>query len=440
MKTTSEKTRKMKSKTAFLAFFFLFSIFFQAAFAQNSNDSEIISLEKNIFPEETLRGLGLDLLFEWEGKVYVLVQPEDLRVLKNLSLPFVFESHRFPALRNPQFGLQSSLNGEYHSYKELEADLNSLQSAYPQLAKVMAVGESLENRKIYALKISDNVSQDENEAEVLFLGCHHAREWISVEVPFLLGRHLLENYETDANIRRLVNQSEVWIVPLVNPDGLEYTIHYYRYWRKNRRFNEDGSFGVDINRNYSYQWGYDNEGSSGVPSSEVYRGSAPFSEPETQAVRDLVEGKNFRAMITYHSYSQVILYPWGYTEMPSSKDQLLREIAASMSQLMQPVNGRIYDYGEAGTLLYVTNGDTTDWTFGVFGMPSYTIELPPIDELEGGFFNPEQDIRAIFSENLPAALYLIDWSIQNSGGSEKPALRNKNRSHLINRSRFERQK
>jgi len=288
-----------------------------------------------------------------------------------------------------------------------------LQQKYPNIVKVFDIGDSLEKRNIYAMKISDNVALEEDEAEVLFLGCHHAREWISVEVPFLLGKYLAENYATDPDIKRLVDQSEIWIVPLVNPDGLEYTIHVYRYWRKNRRDNGKSNFGVDINRNYGYKWGIDNAGSSPNPASEVYRGTAAFSEPETRAVRGLFLSKDFQAMISFHSFSQVILYPWGYTKLPSDKDAQMKEIAAEMSAKIQAVNGQLYDYGQSGTSLYLTNGDVTDWTFAMTGIPSYTIELPPIDELGGGFFNRQEDIDPIFRENLAAMTSLIEHSIQN---------------------------
>ena len=417
-------------KTLFVSLLFALLLLPVGGQPADAEDLAVVSVERNPEFAAALRQLELDLLFEWEDRIYVLVRPQDLMSLDRSAIPYLFETHRFPALSHPQLSFLSSINGDYHSYKELEADLLSLQAAYPDLARVFTIGTSLEERNVYGLKISDNVSQDEQEPEVLFLGCHHAREWISVEVPYLLGKHLLESYDTDVEVRRLVNQSEIWIVPLVNPDGLEYTIHYYRYWRKNRRLNADGTYGVDLNRNYGYLWGFDNEGSSPEPASTVYRGPEAFSEPETRAVRDLFLQNNFQAMITYHSYSQVILYPWGYTTGPSDKDSLLRQIAGQMSALMEPVNGRFYEFGQAGAALYLTNGDTTDWTFGIAGIPSYTIELPPIDELQGGFFNTEQDIQTIFRENLPAALYVIDWSIQNFGFSDSAAKRDLFRSRL----------
>jgi hypothetical protein len=143
---------------------------------------------------------------------------------------------------------------------------------------------------------------------------------------------------------------------------------------------------------------------------------AAFSEPETQAIRDFYAGRNFQAMISYHNYSQLILYPWGYTAELTEQNDLHSQIAADMSGLIELVNGRIY-VDEPASSLYLTNGDTTDWSFGVYGIPSFTIELPPEGWGYGGFFNAEEDIQPIFNENLPAALYLIDWSVQNFGSS-----------------------
>jgi hypothetical protein len=263
------------------------------------------------------------------------------------------------------------------------------------------------------MKISDNPALDEGEAAVFFLGCHHAREWISVEVPYLFGEYLLEHYGTDPRVRDLVDRSEIWIVPLVNPDGLEYSIHVYRYWRKNRRANPDGSYGVDINRNYGYQWGCDDLGSSPDPASGVYRGPAPFSEPETQAVRNMFLQHGPQALVSFHSYSQVILYPWGYANVPTPADAELRDIARTMSDLMASVRGTVYGFGRAAASLYLTNGDTTDWSFGLAGIPSFTIELPPVDVQDGGFFNAEAEIGGIFLENLPAMLYLAEYAVEH---------------------------
>jgi carboxypeptidase T len=407
----SERPRDFRFHYIWAILFMACGFFVLPAGPEPAEKPEIISLAKTPDVAARLRSPGFDPLFEWEGRIYVLTGPREIRKLASEQIPFLLESSNFPALKARPPHLLDGINGAYHSYSELEAELQDLERSYPQLARLFVIGVSLENRNIYALKISDNVSRDEEEAEVLFLGCHHAREWISVEVPLLLARFLLERYADDPAARRSVDDGEIWIVPLVNPDGLEYSMKFFRYWRKNRRFNADGSFGVDLNRNYGYGWGYDDQGSSPEPASELYRGPGPFSEPETRAVRDLFVQRDFQALISYHSFSQVILYPWGFTAAPTDKDALFESMASSMVNRMQAVNGRIYGYGRAGDSFYLTNGDTTDWAFGIAGIPAFTIELPPVDELGGGFFNPEQDIGPIFRENLPAALELIEWAI-----------------------------
>ncbi len=388
-----------------------------AALAAAPGPEDIVSVSRRHFESRGLARAGLDLLAEKDGRVYAVVTPEELGSLIARGVPFTLETARFPLLSASAASSSAAaggLNGAFHSSYELETELRRLAASHPQIARLHEIGTSLEGRTIFALKISDQPGLDEAKPAVLFLGCHHAREWISVEVPLLLARHLIDNYASDPQVRSLVDRGEIWIVPLVNPDGLEYSIHFYRYWRKNRRANADGSFGVDLNRNYGYQWGYDNIGSSSTPSSGIYRGTGPFSEPETEAVRRLFLGRDFRAVISFHSYSQYILYPWGYINQPSSKEAELSALAQTMSTLIAAVRGTVYAPGRASAALYVTNGDTTDWTFGVSGAPSFTIELPPEDPAGGGFFNAESEIDGVFQENLPAMLFLVEYAFDAS--------------------------
>ncbi len=299
--------------------------------------------------------------------------------------------------------------GLYHTYTEIETELRQLASDYPVISNMTTIGKSLEQRELWAIKISDNVAQDEEEPVVVFLGAHHAREWISVDVPFLIAKYLIENYDSDPAIARLVNNAEIWIVPMVNPDGHQYSVMTDRLWRKNRRNNGDGSFGVDLNRNYSYQWG--GPGSSGDTFSEIYRGPSPFSEPETQVVRDFLEQQAPKALISYHNYSQLVLYPWGYTSSPAPHKALLDSLAVVMAHQIRSVHGENYTPGQSSTL-YLASGDTTDWLYALLGVPAYTIELRPVSYYPG-FELPEAEILPTFEENLPAALTLIDWAIQN---------------------------
>ncbi|NUO83974.1 zinc carboxypeptidase [candidate division KSB1 bacterium] len=297
--------------------------------------------------------------------------------------------------------------GLYHTYAELDNDLHALATTHPQIAQVSSIGKSVEGRELWAIKISDNVNAQENETEVVFLGGHHAREWISIDVPYLIAQHLLDEYGSNPQITALVDNAEIWIVPMVNPDGHQYSVTAQRLWRKNRRNNGDGTFGVDLNRNYSYQWG--GPGSSGDTYSEIYRGPSAFSEPETQAVRDFLQAHPPRALISYHSFSQLVLYPWGYTNNASPQHGLLDSLAVAIANRIRDVHGQTY-IPEQASDLYLASGDTGDWLLGVLSVPGFTIELRPRSSVPG-FELPENQIQPTFEENLPAALFLMEWAI-----------------------------
>src|SRR5215216_5138197 len=290
----------------------------------------------------------------------------------------------------------------YHSAETLEHDLRQLAESQPEIAELREIGRSLEDRPIWALRIGERRA---TEHKLLFMGCHHAREWVSVEVPYLLAEHLVKN-ASQAPVRDWLQKGDIWVAPMVNPDGHEYSRTQDRLWRKNRRPNADGSIGVDPNRNYGYMWGILNiNTSSHVPRDETYVGPRAFSEPETQAVRNLVARELFRGVITYHSFSQLILYPWGYTNKPAPDafaGLKMAQVAKRMAQLIQGVHGTVYT-PEQSSQLYPTAGDTTDWTYGEYGIPSFTIELRPDSVAHGGFVLPPDQIQPTFEENLPAA-------------------------------------
>jgi murein tripeptide amidase MpaA len=356
--------------------------------------------------------LNLDIMAVKNNAAYVLARPEDLELMSTFGLDYFLIRQVQPQKQKAGMVSSSSANGAFHSYSEVEEGLRAMAQEYSPIASLHDLGETLEGRTIWGLKISDNVELEENEVKVLFIGCHHAREWISVEVPYMLAEYLLREYRENSQVRRLVNQSEIWIVPLLNPDGLEYSIHTFRWWRKNRRDNNDGTFGVDPNRNYSYMWGFDDEGSSPQTWAQSYRGPYAFSEPETEAMRQLLQQREYKAAISYHNYSQLVLYPWSYCYVRAPHYNILDYLATRMSQLMEASRGYYYDPGQ-GSGLYTTNGDFADWAYGIHGSLAFTIELSPDDILLGGFVNAQEEIIPIFQENLPAALFLIQWCIDN---------------------------
>ncbi len=230
----------------------------------------------------------------------------------------------------------------YHSAASLEQDLRQLADSRPEIVELREIGRSVENRPIWGSRIGERRG---STRKILFLGCHHAREWVAVEVPYRLAEYLV-NHADQYPVQQWLTQGEIWVAPMVNPDGHEYSRTEDRLWRRNRRSNPDGSFGVDPNRNYGYMWGtLDVSTSSHVPSDETYVGPHAFSEPETCAVRDLIACELFRGVITYHSFSQLILYPWGYTAQPivdpDDEDPIVT-LVHQMQKLIYDVHDRTY--------------------------------------------------------------------------------------------------
>lgn len=289
--------------------------------------------------------------------------------------------------------------GAYHSYEEAVAAMKEAEKKYPKIAKYSVVGKSCEGRDIPCLKISDNVATDEDEPEAMFMGLHHAREWITVEVPLDIMKRLLEGYGKDAQMTKMVNERETFIFPVVNPDGLVYSQTQYKMWRKNRRKNEGTSnMGVDLNRNYGYQWG--NVGASSSAYSDTYHGTGPFSEPEACAMRDFAKAHKITASISFHSYSELILYPYGYGyNIPNPDEEIFIKLAKGMAKFSgyNPQNS---------AELYPAMGDSDDWFYGNQNILCFTFEL-------GRTFVPsESEIPSICKKNSDGALWLLDQAGQ----------------------------
>jgi carboxypeptidase T len=358
--------------------------------------------------------LGLDV---WEVKPdFIVLQAEESQADRLEAMGYGVEQLELIEPYLSTFATAEALSG-YHTVGTLEEDLRRLADQHPEIAELQQIGRSVEGRPLWALRIGERRG---STRKVAFLGCHHAREWISVEVPYLLAEHLLENSSSDP-VRGWLQQGEIWVAPMVNPDGHEHTRTTNRLWRKNRRRNPGGSIGVDPNRNYGYMWGVlDISTSSHVPSDETYVGPRAFSEPEVRAVRNLVARELFDGVLSYHSYSQLVLFPWGYTSDPIEDEADLAEmatLAGDMEGLIRSVHGETYTAQQASQL-YPTAGDTTDWTYGEFGVPSFTIELRPATALDGGFLLPAAQIQPCWEENRPAALEFVRHVLERPESSE----------------------
>jgi carboxypeptidase T len=330
-----------------------------------------------------------------------------------------YRAHRLlPAPRRGSRRLQNfpSADSAYHNYSEMITDINGVSGAHPTIVSVGTVGNSSEGRAMPLIKISDNVATDENEPEVLFTAHQHAREHLTVEMALYLLYLLADNYGTDTRITNIVNSREIWIIPDVNPDGGEYDIETgsYRSWRKNRQPNSGSSaVGTDLNRNWSFQWGCCG-GSSGTFSSETYRGASPFSAPETQVVRNFVNSRvvggtqQITANIDWHTYSELVLWPYGYTTANTTSTLTATDQQALSTLGTQMASTNNYTPEQASDL-YIADGTINDWMWNAYRIFSYTFEMFPRTS-SPGFYPPDEQIVTQTTRNREASLRLMEYA------------------------------
>lgn len=258
--------------------------------------------------------------------------------------------------------------GGYFTYEEMLTHLDQMAAYYPNLITAKAPlpnYTTTEGRPIYWLKISGNPNQENSDKpQILYTALHHAREPLSMSQLIFYMYYLLENYKRNSDIKNLIDHTELYFVPCMNPDGYIYNQTTMPtgggMWRKNRRDNSNGTLGVDLNRNYGHLWGYDDSGSSPNPNAATYRGSAPFSEPETQALRDFCLTHHFSVALNYHTYGNLLIYPWSH--LPSSPTPDHDWFTHTANQLTW--HNR-FKYGTSNeTVGYLTNGDANDWLYG----------------------------------------------------------------------------
>ncbi|MFH8806379.1 M14 family metallopeptidase [Streptomyces hygroscopicus] len=305
-------------------------------------------------------------------------------------------------------------DAKYHTYAEANAEINAAVAKYPSILSKRVIGKSYEGRDIVALKISDNVATDENEPEVLFTAHQHAREHLTVEMALYLVRQFTEGYGSDPRITSAVNGREIWIIPDVNPDGGEYDIATgsYRSWRKNRQPNSGSSIGTDLNRNWNFKWGCCG-GSSGSPGSETYRGARAESAPEVKVVADfarsrVVGGKQqIKAAIDFHTYSELVLWPfgWTYDETTTGMTRDDYDAFATVGKKMAASNGYT---PEQSSELYITDGAIDDYLWGSQKIFAYTFEMYPTSSGAGGFYPPDEVIDRETARNRDAVLQLVE--------------------------------
>ncbi len=382
------------------AFVFVFIIL--SAFAAAREESAPLYFIKaeahNKADRDKITALGIAIDGILSDSITVFGTQEEMTALKNAGIRF--ESSTLPE-RSWEF---PAGDGAYHTYNQVVQALDALAASHPNIARRFSIGKSAEGRDLAGIRISAAQTADSLSTAV-FLGCHHAREHLSIEVPLKLAEFLVNAYDSDPRVKAMVDTREIYVAPLINPDGAEYDIEdgSYRYWRKNRKDNGDGSRGVDLNRNYDINFG--GEGASASPSSDIYHGASAFSEPETAAVREwLRKRKKTTVLISYHTFSELVLWPWGWTnaEIPNKTDLKVFE---TMGKKMATWN---HYTAEKSSDLYAASGDMTDWAYEELKIFAYTFEMSPRSILGGGFYPGAQAIEPAFKANLEPALYLIE--------------------------------
>lgn len=282
--------------------------------------------------------------------------------------------------------------GGFFTYAEMLSILDSMHTLYPGLISVkqnIDTFRTIEGRPIYWVRVSNNPGVDQPaKPQMLYTSVHHAREPGSMSSNIFYLWYLLENYSTDPQVKTIIDNTELYFVLCMNPDGYLYNQTMSPggggLWRKNRRDNHDGTFGVDLNRNYGYKWAYDAIGSSPSTSSETYRGSSAFSEPETRAIKWFTENHHFKFALNYHTFSNDVIFPWSYVASLQAMDS---DLHVNYWNYLTRFNH--YQHGTSDqTVGYITNGDSDDWMYGDTAVKPKVFAFTPEIGLASLFFYP----------------------------------------------------
>jgi len=347
-------------------------------------DELIIALPTDAADIEAARAAGADLWSADREQAYFGADDETLTRLREAGLAVEILGAA-PPLPPP----------DMEQYRDVEQTLARLaELAAEGAGTLLDLAQAVDGGEVKALVMG------RGQTEVLIVGTHHAREWIALEVPLRMLEKLHADDGIDPEVTWILDQTRITLLPLLNPDGYAYSHDGHFMWRKNRAYNADGTRGVDPNRNYDIN--HCGIGSSTITTDDTYCGPAPFSEPETAALRDLVLASDFQGAVSYHSFSQYVMYPWGWTHDTADDAEAMWRIAFAMSERIEAVHGVRYRPMPSSEL-YLSSGDMCDWFYAVTGKPGITIELrPEAMNVTVGFSLPDDEIEPTFEENWAA--------------------------------------
>lgn len=340
----------------------------------------------------TIEGTGAEILAVRKGSVDAAVTPQQARTLeaKGFSLT--------PIQVGGSHYLDNTFDPAYHTYEELVVELKEITSANPEIAKLVDLGDTWEktqgkaDRDIWAVRLGTP-----GKTPVLFFGGTHARELATVELPLMLIKHLVQGYGRDAKITEWLKTRDIWVIPMLNPDGHARAAQGMD-WRKNANSSYGGApmFGVDLNRNFGYQWA--GVGTSRDPRSPIFVGGAPFSEPETQALKALHDTFKFPVSLSYHSYSELVLYPWAYTDQKPPDHQRMQAIADKLAEAGKYT-------AHQSSHLYPHSGEHNDYVYHTYGTFGFTYE---VGSRRDGFDPPFSRVADFWNQTREGAELLIE--------------------------------
>ncbi|MAZ31263.1 MAG: hypothetical protein CMP57_04120 [Flavobacteriales bacterium] len=333
-------------------------------------------------------------------------------LVEDLKLKIENENVHMNALKYQKDG--EAWYNTYRTYEEVQIKIEEIAQS-SSIATIINLGNSFENRDIKGLKFSSGGS---DKPAVFFNGCQHAREWITVMASTYLADQLAQNYQNDTFSQTLLDLVDVYIVPIVNPDGYVYTHTTDRYWRKNRQLNGSSCVGTDLNRNWDADWN-GGESTSTSTCSDVYVGSFPFSATEASVLKTYMESiPNLLGHLDIHSYSALVLGPWGYSNNQSPDHTEIVDLGNAMNDAISNTNGYPFEFGtgDANGSLYLASGTMPDWTYDDLGALGYTYELRPNSVSGGGFELAEDQILDACEENYNGALEMIIWAADIQSG------------------------
>jgi len=369
---------------------------------------------------------GVDVLGARDGAMEVVASPAQADVLRKQGMTveltgdfakLLDERSGDPATRDVSAADFPAGDEGYHTHDEMLAEISAAATDHAAIVSKSSIGSSFEGRDLPLLKISDNVGTDEAEPEVLFTCNMHAREHLTLEMCLHTIQRFTDGYGTDPTVTGFVDSREIYVIPQQNPDGAEFDISggEYQGWRKNRQPNSDGSVGTDINRNFAYNWGCCG-GSSGSPSSETYRGPSAVSTPEVAAVQAFVDSRvvggvqQIKAHIDFHTFSELVLWPFGYT-FDTVTDGMTQEEYQRFQDIGTQMAGSNGYTPMQSSGLYITDGDINDWMWGQHKVLSYCFEMYPSGGGIDGFYPPDEDIVPQTTRNDGA----VDILLTNAG-------------------------